>query len=154
MITGYKSYVNYFRRLAQRHTVVVDFVVGGAERILNRMRQEIRYPICWLEVPDVTLYEKGGLKAIYNGAFLILANAEKDDWDMEETDLDVCLQACYDFINQMVEDAEEELFDMDLKSISVTHKGKWSSDNDWGWRVEFEIIALIDCLTEEAFEED
>lgn len=154
MISGYKEFVDYFRGLAEAHTTIADFVVGGSERILNRELSRITYPVMWLEHPDISPYYKGGANARFIGAFAILYNAPADDWEKEEADLDASLAICFSIINKMVEDAEEGRFHLDMDDIEINHKGRWSGDNDWGWRVGFAIGGYIDCLGEGEFDDE
>lgn len=149
------EYKNYFKSLSEHHSVIKDFCIGGSERILNRMRSEIRYPICWLEYPDIGMVQNGGTKARFSGAFSILFQCAPSDWDQEDADLDQALQICLEFIERMVEDEENgELFEFDPLGIDLQMKEKYADDNDHGWRVSFDLVSMTPCLPDQAFDDD
>lgn len=149
------EYIAYFKSLTEHHSVIQDFCVGGSERILNRMRSAIKYPIFWLEYPDVSLFSDGGTKARFSGSFLILFQCKPDNWDQEDADLNQAYQICLEFLNRMVEDEEAgELFEFDISGIDIQHKAKYGDDNDHGWRVSFELSSITPCLPDEAFDDD
>jgi len=149
-VTDYESFVAYFRNLADVNVALQDFVVGNSERILNRETSIINYPILWLEVPEIGIYQRGGYKERYSSAFLVLKNAPGDDWTQEETDLKETQAIVRQILVRMQDDAETGLFDFDINGCTIMHKGKWSGDNDWGWRVEFELtIDITDCTDDD-----
>lgn len=151
MINSYAGFTAYFRTLIAGIPDIKQFVVGGAERILNRNRSTINYPIFWLEIPDVSITRGGSTgdySATFSSAFIILRNAQTDDWSREDQDLDLCLQLVYRVLVAMKNSADEDNeFTFDLNNVSVEHKGKWGDDNDWGWRVGFSLTMPInECL--------
>lgn len=157
-MNSYASFVSYFRDLVAAHAQLQQFVVGGFERILNRNQSIIQYPIFWLEVPDIGM-KRGGSAGSYSstfqGAFVVLANAQNDDWEREEADLDLCLTICYQILARMQSDADAGEWSFTLDNINIEHKGKFSNDNDWGWRVSFNIsMPIDDCIDDEAFDDD
>lgn len=147
MINSYDSFVNYFRTLVENYNPVsLDFIVGNSERILNRQQTEINYPAFWLEVPD--LRPGGEHEATFSGAFLILQNAELDDWSAEDAALQETLVIVFDFLSRMADAAGEGTIEYDQNKTDILHKPRQTADNDWGWRVEFEITATGSlCVT-------
>lgn len=134
------------------NTTINDFVVGGSDRILNRERALISYPVFWLEHPDVKPYYKGGANVIFQGAFLVLYNA--DNVDTEEADLNAALNVCFQILTRMADDADAGEFTFDMNDVDINMKGNWSGDNDWGWRVTFDIGGYIPCLGDDDFDDD
>jgi hypothetical protein len=156
-MTSYSEYVDYFRTLAAAHSKLKQFVVGGSERILNRNRTTIEYPILWLEVPEVSMSRGGSeteYSAIFSGAFLVLENAQPDNWEREDADLNNTLNICMQILARMESDADADEWSISLDNINIEHKGRWGDDNDWGWRVNFEISMPVGCLDESAFTDD
>jgi hypothetical protein len=154
-MNGFLDYKNYFKdTLIPTIPEVKDFVMGGSERILNRENSIINYPVVWLEIPDISWINDGGLKRRYSGAFVVLMSAPQDDWTREDADLDTTLTITNKILARMQYDAQDEgLFEFDIEGATTNHKGKWSGDNDWGWRTEFELIGdACECIDGDCFE--
>jgi hypothetical protein len=154
-MTTYSEYVDYFRALSAAHSQIKQFVVGGSERILNRNRTTIQYPILWLEIPEVSMVRggsEGTYSAVFSGAFLVLENAQADDWDREDADLNRTLTICWQLLIRIQADADDNDWNITLDNVAIEHKGRWGDDNDWGWRVNFELsIPIDDCIDENVF---
>lgn len=138
-INSYSGYVKYFETISENLIGINSFVVGNSERILSRQNSELDYDCLWLEIPDFGLAEKGSWKGSFRSAFLLLSNAPADDWDAEDEDLDRLLPLVQQVIGKMIEDSEDGLFEFNPDEILIEWKGKLTGDNDWGWRVEFEL---------------
>jgi hypothetical protein len=150
-VTSYNSFIQYFSNLAASHEDVVDFVHGNDERILNRMRSAVNYPILWLEVADVTVVDDDTIRARLDSSFLVLHNAEKDDPAAEDQLLSDLLLIVFHILQKMQEDSDSGEFEFESRNASIQHKGRWGTDNDWGWRVDFSIIIGIDCSYTDKF---
>lgn len=154
-MNGYLDYKNYFKdTIVPAITEIKDFVIGGSERILNRENQIIQYPVLWLEVPDISWINEGGLKRRYAGAFVVLMAAPSDDWTQEDQDLDTTLLITNKILAKMQYDADNgDEFEFEIEGANTTHKGKWSGDNDWGWRTEFDLVGeACECIDGDCFE--
>lgn len=138
---GYADFIHYFRQLAAAHTDIKAFFVGNSDRILSAERSTIEYPVLWLEDPDVTVSDNGGLFVRYESSFVILCNAKLDDWQQQDYNLDKTYQIALEIIRKLKYDAEEGdcLFDLLLGSIRIQRIHTLTHDNDWGWRVDFAI---------------
>lgn len=156
-MTSYSDYIAYFRDLAAAHSKLKQFVVGGSERILNRNRTTIEYPIFWLEVPEVSMSRGGSeteYSTIFSGAFLVLENAQPDNWEREDADLNNTLNICLQILDRIERDADGAQWSINLEAVVLEHKGRWGDDNDWGWRVNFDLSLPIGCLDESAFTDE
>lgn len=150
-VTSYNSFIQYFSDLAKSHEHIFDFVHGNDERILNRMRSAIRYPIIWLEVADVTVVGDDTIRARFDSSFLVLHNAQKDDPAEEDQILSDLLTIVFHILQKMQDDAYDGEFEFDSRNTPVQHKGRWGTDNDWGWRVDFSLTIGIDCSYTDKF---
>jgi len=153
MITSYDTFVQYFRELADSHVNINSFQVGNSERILNRQRSDIDYPILWLEVPDVSIFQLGGYKARYSSRLLVLKDSAADDWDGEDASLNICLKIMFEILTKMEEDADDGEFEFVMSDASIQPKTKWSADDDHGWALDFSIVGQIDqCVNPDNFQ--
>lgn len=118
-----------------------DFVYGNSERILNRQSSSLVYPVLWLEIPDISLKRTGSLTRIFQSAFLCLTDRAVDDFDGQDAALDEMHTLTEQILQRMQADSEAQPvpFIFDMSSARSEYKGKWSADDDWGWRTEFEM---------------
>jgi len=126
-------------------------VHGNSERILQRDRSNIAYPVLWLETPDINPRDVAGLRHDYQGTILVLTNAQAGDWDKEDEQLDKMLIIVNDLLQKMYEDYEAGTLQEFRVNGAIEHKGRWGTDNDWGWRFSFTISVQVDCLDETKF---
>ena len=150
-ITGFTSFINYFRGLATSHVDIASFAHGNSERILHRTRSDINYPVLWLETPDVFPREAGQLVSDFRGTLLILTHAQEGDWEKEDEEMHNMLAIVYDLVNKIMADADDGLLQSFALQGPIEPKGRWGTDNDWGWRFSFTISVPVDCLDEEKF---
>lgn len=153
IISSYDTFVQYFRDMASSHIGINDFVVGNSERILNRQRNVIEYPILWLEVPDVSIHENGGYNALYSSRVLVLKNSPADDWEAEDASLNICLKIMFEVLTKMGEDAENGDFEFSIEKTRIYPKSKFSPDDDHGWLAEIQLIGEINqCVNPANFQ--
>lgn len=144
-MNGLQQHTAYFKALAT--SFGFSFEYGGSERILNRQSSQLRYPVLWLEVPDVRLIGSGGLRRNFVGAFCLLNNVEPDDYAAQDAILDDLLDKCVLITQQMRTDVEQNhLFEFDPDGTTYEARTKWSADDDFGWRVSYTIIGAPLCL--------
>lgn len=127
-----------------------SFVYGNSERILNRQLSNLTYPVLWLEIPEMRLRRDGTLKREFQSAFLCLTDRAADDFDGQDTALDEMHTLTEQVLQRMQADSEAHPvpFEFDMASARSEYKGKWSADDDWGWRTEFDLVGAA-CETEE-----
>lgn len=118
-----------------------SFEFGNSERILNRQLSDLQYPVLWLEIPDIRMRREGTLYREFQGAFLCLSDAPTDDYAGQDSALDAMYALTEQVLQRMQADSETlpMPFLFDMASARSEYKGKWSADDDWGWRTEFEL---------------
>lgn len=141
---------DYFQGIAT--ALGCDFAYGNSEKILNRQSSNLRYPVLWLEIPEIRLQRDGGLKREFASAFLILSDAPVDDFDAQDTRLDETFLLTEQVLQMLQSGSEDEYpapYDFDMENSKSEHKPKWSADDDWGWRTEFTLMGAacedLDC---------
>lgn len=128
-----------------------SFVYGNSERILNRQSSNLIYPVIWLEVPEITMLRNGTLQRQFGSAFLCLSDAPADDFDGQDSALDAMHTLTEQVLQRMLADSESQPvpFVFDIAGARSEYKGKWSADDDWGWRTEFDLVGAacenVDC---------
>lgn len=130
-----------------------SFEYGNSERILNRQLSELQYPVLWLEIPDISLQRNGTLQRQFQSAFLCLSDAPADDYTGQDAALDAMHALTEQVLQRLQADSETQPtpFLFDMATARSEYKGKWSADDDWGWRTEFDLIGAAcedpDCCT-------
>lgn len=116
-----------------------SFEYGNSERILNRQQGDLVYPLIWLEVPEVSLRREGTLFRRFEAAFVCLENKEPDDYAGQDDALDAMHTLAEKVLQRLLADSEAlpVPFIFDMAGARSEYKGKWSADDDWGWRTEF-----------------
>lgn len=140
MIRTPQELKTYFQALATE--LGCSFEYGNSERILNRQKDQLIYPLIWLEVPAVRRDRStGGLTLEMEAAFICLDNREPDDYAGQDAALDAMLTLTEQILQRLQTDSEAQPspFLFDMAGAVSEHKFKWSADDDWGWRTEFEI---------------
>lgn len=129
------------------------FVYGNSERILNRQSSNLTYPVIWLEIPEMSMIRMGGLNRQFSTAFLCLSDAPADDFTGQDTALDAMHLLTEQVLQRMLADSHTfpVPFLFDIAGCRSEYKGRWSADDDWGWRTEFELTGGAceneDCCT-------
>lgn len=146
MVTTPAELKAYFADIAA--DLNVSFVYGNSERILNRQLSSLTYPVLWLEIPEMRLTRSGTLQREFASAFLCLTDRASDDFDGQDTALDEMHTLTEQVLQRMQADSEASPvpFVFDMAGARSEYKGKWSADDDWGWRTEFELIGAA-CET-------
>lgn len=127
-----------------------SFVYGNSERILNRQSSDLVYPVLWLEIPEISLRRSGTLHREFQSAFLCLTDRAADDFEGQDTALDEMHTLTEQVLQRMQADSEATPvpFLFDMAGARSEYKGKWSADDDWGWRTEFELTGAA-CESED-----
>lgn len=145
---------DYFAALAT--ALGCSFEFGNSERIIQRQLSQLTYPLLWLEHPEVRLLRDGGLKREFQCAFLFLSNADVDDFAGQHTRLDEMFALTEQALQMLQASSTDEFpapFDFDMEQAQSQYKGKWSADDDWGWRTEFRLIGAA-CETADCCDGD
>ena len=143
----------YFEGLVAQTTKLKTFKYGSYRRVIEALKTEMEYPCLFLEIP-----EKGFSNGIsdayrnYDIAFAIIAEAEKDDYEKQDTLINNTLEHYAEQITRQVlvdMDMEERLDDVTFEAITGG-----LHDNVFGWRVVInaEFAGLI-CRDENFWDE-
>jgi hypothetical protein len=154
MIKSAADLKNYFQAMAT--ALGCSFEYGASERILNRQHSQLIYPVLWLEVPEIQPIRSGGLKRRFYSAFTFLSNADWDDVAGQNARLDEMFLLTEQALQTMQASATDNYppqFDFDIESSRSEYKQKWSADDDWGWRTEFELLGAM-CEDPECCDDD
>lgn len=138
----------YFAEIAA--DLGMAFEYGNSERILNRQNSNLQYPLLWLEIPEIRLRRDGILHRVFATAFLCLTDRAADDYDGHDTALDEMFVRTEQVLQRLQADSETlpVPFIFDMAGAASEYKGKWSADDDWGWRTEFELTGAA-CENED-----
>lgn len=145
---------DYFQALAT--ALGCSFAYGNSERILNRQHSQLQYPVLWLEVPDIQMIRDGGLKRRFFAAFTFLSNADWDDEDGQNARLDEMYLLTEQALQTLQASATDNFppqFEFDMAMSRSEYKPKWSADDDWGWRTEFELLGAA-CESPDCCDDD
>lgn len=148
MVTTPADLKAYFAEIAA--DLGCSFVYGNSERILNRQSSDLVYPVLWLEIPEISLRRSGTLHREFQSAFLCLTDRAADDFEGQDTALDEMHTLTEQVLQRMQADSEATPvpFLFDMAGARSEYKGKWSADDDWGWRTEFELTGAA-CESED-----
>lgn len=145
---------DYFRALAAAHPDVHDYVLGDSEAILSRDRSHLRYPLLWLETPEVQwAYRPAPASRRYTLSFVVLMHSAMDVPEREQYALHRTLEITHELLAQLSQDIADGEAAMGLVSwggpaASMPVLG-YGVDNDHGWRTTIELSApalnCVDC---------
>lgn len=145
MLNNVTDYLVYFTALAEAHRDIRDFAYGNSERILNRQRSKIKYPLLWLEVPDFSenkFSEEGG---VLYGSMVILMNYKKGDSKQYLEREELTLKIMQQIVARMIEESAEGSIRLLSNNIKIEACDPWSADNDLGWRIDFQLRVDSEC---------
>jgi hypothetical protein len=138
----------YFRLIGTAHPGIQQVVIGDSEEVLSVDRSTLNYPLLWLETPDVT-WSLRNMQREYSIAFVVLVNAQTDNWQRQRYILNQSLQITESLLARMAEDANVgQLFSAITSAQSDPILG-YGHDHDFGWRttlrMEVPMNACADC---------
>ena len=142
MISSLDTYKSYFNGLATE--LGCSFVYANKGRLIDKQLSQIVYPVLWVPVPDVRLAIEDGKQYIFQGAAVFLTNAAADDYEAQDSALNSMLSLATAAIEKLMDDSPGN-FVFDADGVAMDHVAFWSGDNDWGWKLEFEIGGSIIC---------
>lgn len=136
MISNIPQYKSYFESLAV--SLGCSFVYANRGRVLAKQLSQIEYPLLWLPVPEVRLNLADGKQYIFQGAAVFLTHADADDYEGQDAALNNMLSLATQAVQQMEADSADN-FIFDPLAVEMNHVAHWSADNNWGWKIEFEL---------------
>jgi len=134
---GFLELQHHFRMWAQSHRDISAFEFGDFELIMTQERSTISGMIFWLETPDIGFNDQE--QQVFDGSFVVLKSSKPDDWKKSDTIREECYQVCMDFIKRLLVYAEDDLFELELKDISIYLIDTIGAQNDIGWRVNYKL---------------
>jgi hypothetical protein len=140
MYSTYEQLVAYFRALP---TVVSDLkgaTVGHDEDIEGLQNTRILYPHLWVETPEVKFVGTDYNPATrYYFSISVITNEPLQKPEEGNAKLSATLMVMQSVWARMLEDADEELFDLVLQDGDGDPIRQWSADNAYGWRLRVAI---------------
>ena len=137
---SFADFIAYFRRLAEEHKQLQYFAHGPASRIVAGTRTGFAYPALWLETPSLQLNEKDGTdpSGTRQCAFVVLKPGGST-YDQQDAAWALTEQIALDVVARMRRDRKLRLFSFD-GNVQLDAISTLTTDNDCGWRVEFETV--------------
>jgi len=143
------AYIAYCKKFADNHIQIKDFDYGGSDRILNRERSRIKYPLLWAEIPDFSQKKEEEDGGIFSGALVILHNYKPGNntqrLEREESTYQIMLQ----IVTRIFEEAADGEIILINKEIKIEPIDPWSGDNDLGWRIDFSLQTESGCFQDD-----
>lgn len=140
MYSTYEQLEAYFRALPSVVSDLKGATVGQDEQIEDLQNTRILYPHLWVETPDVkfvgTDYNPA-TRFYFNVA--VITNEPLRKPEAGNTKLSATLMVMQSVWARMLEDADEELFDLVLDDSDGDAIRQWSADNVYGWRMRVAI---------------
>ncbi len=140
MYSTYEQLVAYFKALP---TVVSDLrgaTVGHDEEIEALQNTRILYPHLWVETPDVKFVGTDVNPATrYYFNIAVIANEPMQKAEEGNAKLSATLMVMQSVWARLLQDADEELFDLVLQEGDGDPIRQWSADNAYGWRLRIAL---------------
>jgi len=140
IVKSYAELTEYFRRIAEDHPDINYFIVGDDDKILSQDRSFLKYPVLWLEKPDVNWTMINDLRRSYTVSFVVLENAAIDDWAKEDRIYSELLNITGQILQWIEEDKQAGIIDVDLANVNSNPINTYGHDNDNGWRTTIRVI--------------
>ena len=148
--TTYSELVTYFEAMPTVVTDLKSAIVGDDEEILNMQNSRVRYPVLWVETPEVVFAGLGDADRVKRFRFS-LAVVENDAIKSNEkanAKLSDTLAVLEQVYARIIADADDPgNFTLVYKDEALDPIRRWSGDNGYGWRGSIEIeIERDECL--------
>lgn len=139
---GYSDFVHFWRQVAHIHRDIHDFAIGNSDRILSNQRDNCKYPMLWLEDPDITF--DSICQQVWTTAFTILDSAPVDCSKTQDLVLNYSLHTVMDLLKRFEKYADECKFEFELPKVRIDRIFSLSHDNDYGWRVSLSFTIPVE----------
>ena len=135
MIT-FDTYKQYFSNIQQNSlsllgTEIASFGYGDSDRIIEKLRSKIEYPILWAERPEYNTFYNAGWYVDIDGSFTILFGLPKDKPTEQDTAINNAMELAQKILHQMYINGY-----LTAKS-RIEPLDKVTADNGYGVRVTF-----------------
>jgi hypothetical protein len=124
---------------------IKQVIFGDEQEIMNRQNSQIRYPVMWVETPDVAIMpDPPGLRFKFSISFLQNVSKDSNKLDRQaRSDMLILAQRAYALLEHGQEDGLYEF-------TSIIEDGqpilRWSGDRDTGWRIPVQLtVGRDDC---------
>lgn len=148
--TTYSELVTYFETMPTVVTDLKSAIVGDDEEILNMQNSRVRYPVLWVETPEVVfagLADADRVKRFRFSLAVVENDAVKSN-DKANAKLSDTLAVLEQVYARIIADADDPgNFTLVYKDEALDPIRRWSGDNGYGWRGSIEIeIERDECL--------
>ena len=133
----------YGQQLVDEHVALRSFQSGAAADILAASRGELRYPVLWLEIPDLRPEDNGAglVQAVRDVGLVVLDQIGEKTQDEV---FDSTEQLAIDVLSRLLHDRRLRQFGFDLNKARVEAVSTLFVDNERGWRLGFPLTAALD----------
>lgn len=148
--TTYSELVTYFEALPVAVTALESVIVGDDEAILSLQNAQVRYPILWVETPEVVFAGIGDADPVkrFRFAITVVENEPLKTNAQANAKLSDTLAVLESVYNQILADADDPgNFTLVYKDEALDPIRRWSGDNGYGWRGTLEIeLERDECI--------
>lgn len=116
------------------------------DEFIESLRDDMNFPCLVVESTRAGHQQNSGIHAIHKCGIVVLIDAEKSDYDEENTAVDKCKKHCEALMAKLMADLKEtpQNGHLDKGSILIHPIGPVNREI-WGARVEFTIRVSADC---------
>ncbi len=138
-----QDFTDYWQLLGDAHPSIVQVYFGDADRITDRQRSNVRYPLLLVETPDTPLVRNdSGVQLQFASFITVLDKPKSEAYHHEDISKKLTHTILVDLINWLIEDASRGAFDLTPSRLKPEYLGPWSGDLDAGWRTRVELGAV------------
>lgn len=141
--TSFAEMMGYLARLGELHPRIKSVIVGNSAQIITLDRSTLKYPVLWIETPEVSWDLGVHPKRFYNIHFLVLYNTQVDTWTHEQHVLHNALEITEDLLVKIRQDAEENLLVLKDGRASSQPVLGYGHDHDYGYRTSIRPQAYM-----------
>lgn len=152
LISGYADYNDYMTSLAASHADIQDSSYGSEDRVLHALKNG-KYPLMVWDAPDMSHQgSEDSFSEIWSAGIEVVKVTDRQAFDKQEGLLDDCLNIIRDVRNKLIEDADDNGWDIDISRMRMTPVRSDLLDNAWGWRLDFTFEATMGYCDTSKFE--
>ena len=136
------DFITYFRQLATEHVALKDFVLGPTQRIIAGSRNELSYPLLWLELPSMTLLDKDSTTPVgqRHAALVVLDSASVSDYADQDAKWASTEAIALDVLSRLRRDYKaREFVSFELDGTVLEAVATLTQAGEIGWRFEFKL---------------
>lgn len=148
---NFKDFLDDFKAMCLSHKDVRAVYYGGADRIIERMNNKILYPCVWIEEPEFSYSDNGGIKNNYTFNILVLDKPANQLNDTEDAVKWQCKEILDAIIGRLYYNIEAG-YSVELKvnDIAGQFKGLFGGDADVGVDIQITLTLPAELCFEES----